>query len=181
MNKGTWEDDSEDEDDSVTGNGNGIPIVPDDMEPMELMDLDVDSNPEEEDLQPSDVSAGDISDGQAEDMLSDLHNLLYFHGPLQGGEASDSDAPGDAGHQDDPSPETLNQGSTSGSVHNTEGRDSAQPDEEAGAVGGEVGVVDSLPEEYRYLRNLNYNQPRQPKRGDIVKYFDFNFEGWLRV
>ena len=83
--------------------------------------------------------------------------------------------------QDDPSPATLNQGSTSGSVHNTEGRDSAQPDEEAGAVGGEVGVVDSLPEEYRYLRNLNYNQPRQPKHGDIVKYFDFNFEGWLRV
>ena len=26
-----------------------------------------------------------------------------------------------------------------------------------------------------------YNQPRQPRRGDIVKYFDFNYEGWLRV
>ena len=35
--------------------------------------------------------------------------------------------------------------------------------------------------EYRYLRELQYNQPRQPRRGDIVKYFDFNFEGWLRV
>ena len=42
-------------------------------------------------------------------------------------------------------------------------------------------VVDDLPPEYRYLRQLSYNQPRQPRKGDVVKYLDFNYDGWLRV
>ena len=56
-----------------------------------------------------------------------------------------------------------------------------EPDVEGGVLNVELAPVDNLPEEYQYLRNLQYNQPRQPKRGDIVKYFDFNFNGWLRV
>ena len=28
---------------------------------------------------------------------------------------------------------------------------------------------------------MNYNQPRSPRTGNIIKCFDFNYEGWLRV
>ena len=96
----------------------------------------------------SPVSSGDdLSDGQVEDMVEDLHNLLFLHGPqpLVEGE-------GDAARMEE------------------------QEEEER-----EQAQVDELPPEYRYLRQINYNQPRQPRRGDIVKYFDFNFDGWLRV
>ena len=153
--------------------------------------------PEEED--PTESSAEEISDGQAEDMLSDLHNLLYFHGPLQGGELAGSEASGEVG-QDDPSRVTLNPilGSYNNIGENNSetlqeeqlveeasgsraSLDNIQQPEEVGAAGGAGAEEDTLPERYHYLRNLEYNQPRQPRRGDIIKYFDFDFDGWLRV
>ena len=98
------------------------------------------------------ASSEELSDGQAEDMLEDLHNLLYLHGPQPRGEADMGAAGGAALGEQLPGVEE--------DIH---------------------AEVDTLPEEYHYLRELQYNQPREPRRGDIIKYFDFNFEGWLRV
>ena len=46
---------------------------------------------------------------------------------------------------------------------------------------GDVNVENDLPPEFHYLREIDYNQPRSPRRGDVIKYFNFNYEGWLRV
>ena len=34
---------------------------------------------------------------------------------------------------------------------------------------------EALPDKYQYLRNLKYNQSRQPKKGDVVTYSDHDF------
>ena len=34
---------------------------------------------------------------------------------------------------------------------------------------------EALPDKYKYLRNLKYNQSRQPKKGDVVTYSDHIF------
>ena len=107
-------------------------------------------------------SSEDLSDGQLEDMVEDLHNLLFLHGPQQ--QLQDA---GEAGREVEQ--ESLEDEGAAGRVEE-------QERVEAGDT-----VEDDLPQEYRYLRNLHYNQPRQPKKGDIVKYFDFNYDGWLRV
>ena len=94
-------------------------------------------------------SSEDLSDGPAEDMVEDLHNLLFLHGPH-------------------PQPRGENvDGADGGLVLDNREQ--------------EGDIDDNLPPEFRYLRDIDYNQPRSPRRGDVVKYFDFNYEGWLRV
>ena len=94
--------------------------------------------------------------------MEDLHNLLYLHGPQQ--HLQDAGGAGRVVEQ-----ERVEDEGGAGRV------------EEQERVEADNVVEDDLPQEYRYLRSLNYNQPRQPKKGDIVKYFDFNYDGWLRV
>ena len=113
----------------------------------DLGEPDVDGEREEETLENPASSSEDLSDGQMEDMVEDLHNLLFLHGPQ---------------------PQVQGEG---GAVR-VEEQENVEDDEI---------VVDDLPPEYRYLRQLSYNQPRQPRKGDVVKYFDFNYDGWLRV
>ena len=65
-----------------------------------------------------------------------------------------------------------------GPLHQSE--DEAQiVDEEQQAA--DVELEDDLPMEYRYLRELEYNQPRSPRKNNVIKYFDFNYDGWLRI
>ena len=113
----------------------------------ETLPPDVDREREEETLENPASSSEDLSDGQLEDMVEDLHNLLFLHGPQ---------------------PQVQGEG---GAVR-VEEQENAEDDEI---------VVDDLPPQYRYLRQLSYNQPRQPRKGDVVKYCDFNYDGWLRV
>ena len=77
-------------------------------------------------------SSEDLFDGQAEDMLEDLHNLLFLHGPQPQG--ADGGAAGEAG--------------ASLLVEDLEREQQNVVVEE-----------DSLPPEFCYLREINYNQP----------------------
>ena len=94
-------------------------------------------------------------------MVEDLHNLLFLHGP----QVQDAGGAGREVEQEIPEDEG--------------GAGRVEEQERVEAV--DNIVEDDLPPEFHYLRNLHYNQPRQPRRGDIVKYFDFNYNGWLTV
>ena len=91
-------------------------------------------------------------------MLSYFHNLLFFHGPTV-----HCNVDGD-----------NNNGDGEGDLDKLEAGAFADIPE-----GLEDNLEDSLPQEYWYLCDLNYNQPRQPRCGDIVKYFDSNFNRGL--
>ena len=87
----------------------------------DLGEPDVDGEREEETLENPASSSEDLSDGQLEDMVEDLHNLLFLHGPQ---------------------PQVQGEG---GAVR-VEEQENVEDDEI---------VVDDLPPEYRYLRQLS--------------------------
>ena len=106
----------------------------------------------EVDIPPDNIdSSEDLLDDHAEDMIKDLHNLLFLQGPQPQGD----DVEGAVGQ-------------------NVEQQQEADLD-------ANLDDQDNLPQDYHYLRELQYNKPRQPKKGDVVKYFDFNYDRWLRV
>ena len=142
VNRSTWTDQSDDEDntDYPPHNGNNGNINHPNIDNDDLDDDDDnDDEPPIEDINPAvdnieiptdDNSSDELSDGQAEDMLSDLHNLLFFHGPAaQGGDDADNDEADRVDEQaeaeaaaDDEIPELM-----------------------------EDNLEDSLPQEFRYL------------------------------
>ena len=102
------------------------------------------------------MNADELFEDQEEDIIENLCSLLYFHGGGDGEEGENNGSGYNYNEDGD----------------NIEGRDDLKAAEGDADNPEEDNLEDSLPEYFLYLRNLYYNQPR---RGDVVKYFDFNY------
>ena len=111
MSRHTWNDNSDDKDSEpviITQLHNNIdnnaPIAqPDDNDEIvetTLRDNDGGNLENDDQEASSDIRGRDKSDSQVKDMISDLHNLLFFHGPA----ANDEIEEGDDGSSDDSNP-----------------------------------------------------------------------------
>ena len=93
---------------------------------------------------------------------NDIGNLEEDGKIKVGGDLAEADKDGDI--ENDDSDNTI-EGSLHSLLHihdNTVGSVSQEQNAE--------NLVDSLPDRYHYLRDLEYHQSQQPKRGDIVSY-----------
>ena len=132
VNAANWYNDSEDKDDSHIRHTHIVPV-----DNLIREDSDNEDNSPDTSAEHLNLSADELSQQQAEDALSDLHNLLYLHGPIV------------------PTPD-----------HHVDNFDEGDvildviEDEQDNIPEGDDNQEDSLPDQFQYLCHLHYNQPR---------------------